>query len=195
LNEDAGMKIALSQRSTRVALALAAALASAHCERTDDAPPAAGVESDEGSAACCVLTPAADLPEGMGRIVVSYPDDGGSGTRLDVYAAGDTSQAIGGGYGDTQIELEPGTYEVTIGGNGVAGVAVQAGHDTRIRAGVLHVYASDATRIDFLDPASGESLTGGYGENSYGFPAGPISVRVAGQDETVLIEDGKVTEF
>jgi len=189
------MKRALSQRSTRLALAFAAALASAHCGRTDNAPPAAGAESDEGLAACCVLTPAADLPEGMGRIVVSYPDDGGSATRLDVYAAGDTSRALGGGYGDSQIELEPGTYEATIGGKRVADVDVQAGHDTRIRSGVLHVYASDATRIDFLEPGSGQTLTGGYGERSYGFPAGPISVRVAGQDETVLIEDGKVTEF
>jgi hypothetical protein len=186
------MRRSLTQRSIRVALVLAGAFLSTHCQRPEDALPA--VASD-GDAACCELTPAADPVDGKGRIVVRYPDDGGAASRLDIYAAGDTSRAVGGGYGDLSIELDPGQYEATIGSKRIAGIVVQAGHDTRIRAGVLHVYASDSTRIDFLDPASGETLPGGYGEKSYGFPVGPVAVQVAGQTETVVIEDGVITVF
>jgi hypothetical protein len=38
-------------------------------------------------------------------------------------------------------------------------------------------------------------VAGGYGEQQYGLPIGPVAVQLAGQRETALIEDGKVTEF
>jgi hypothetical protein len=167
-------------------LALAAALASSHCQRDADAPAAA--------ADCCEVTPNAALSAGMGRIVVGYPGDGAGGTRLDVYAAG-TSKALNSDYGDTALELAPGTYDATVGGRRVTGVGVRAGHDTRIRVGVLRVHANDATRIDLVDPASGEKLASDYGETQFGLPIGPVAVEVAEQRETALIEDGKVTDL
>ncbi len=167
--------------------ALAGALAVTHCQRSTDAP------SD--AASCCEVTPNAALPEDKGSIVVNYPGDGAESTRLDVYAVGDASNAIGGEYGDASLELQPGTYDVTVGGQRVTGVGVQAGHDTRIRVGVLHVHASTKTRIDLLDPASGEALAGDFGERQYGLPVGSVTVEVAGQRDTALIEDGIVTEF
>ena len=180
----------LLRRLALAGLALGAALASTHCQRGADAPPAAAANE------CCEVTPNPGLPEGMGRIVVSYPGDGGAeSTRLDVYAAGDASQAIAGEYGDATLELKPGSYDVTIGGQRVAGVGVHAANDTRIRVGVLHVHASEGTRIDLLDSASHETLAGGYGETSYGLPVGEVTVQVAGQHETALIEEGRVAEF
>jgi len=177
------------RRFALAGLTLAAALASTHCQRDAGAPPSA-------AAGCCELTPNAELPEGKGRIVVRYPGDGGAkSTRLDLYTPGDASKAIGGTYGDAALELQPGTYDVTVGGQRVAGVDVRAAHDTRIRVGVLHVHAGDGTRIDLLDHASGATLTGGYGEELYGLPVGPVAVQIAGQRETALIEDGKITEF
>jgi hypothetical protein len=174
----------LPRRLVLTGLALSAALASAHCQLSDDA------------AACCEITPNTELPEGSGRIVVTYPGgDNAQSARYDVYAAGDASTALGGGFGDANLDLQPGTYDVMVSGQRVAGVRVQAGHDTRIRVGVLHVYASDATRIDLFDQASGTSLIGGFGEDLYGLPIGPVAVEVAGQRETALIEDGKITEF
>lgn len=177
------------RRLALTGLALGAALASSHCQRDAAAPPATA------AAGCCELTPNAALPEGMGRVVVSYPgDNGAESTRLDLYAAGDASKAIKHEYGDVALEVQPGTYDVALGGLRVAGVVVQAGHDTRIRAGVLHVHASDGTRIDLLD-ASGAKFAGDYGEKQYGLPAGPVTVEIAGQQDSALIEDGKVTEF
>ena len=179
----------LPRRLALLGLALGAALATTHCQRDAGAPPAAG-------AGCCELTPNAALPEGKGRIVVSYPGDGGAeSTRLDVYAAGDVTKALGSEYGDAALELPPGTYDVTVGGQRVAGVGVQTGHDTRIRVGVLHVYAGDGTRVDLLDHVSNATLAGGYGDDLYGFPIGPVIVQVAGQRATALIEDGQITEF
>jgi hypothetical protein len=175
------------RRLALTGLVLGAALASTHCQPGADVPGAA--------AACCEVTPNAALPEGMGSIVVSYPGDGAESTRLDVYAAGDASNVIGSEYGDASLELKPGTYDVAVGGQRVTGVGVQAGHDTRIRIGVLHVHAGSKTRIDLLDHASGENLTGDYGERQYGLPVGPVTVAVSGQQDTALIEDGKVTEF
>jgi hypothetical protein len=177
------------RRLTLLGLALGAALASTHCQRSADAPPAAA------AAGCCELTPNAGLPEGLGSIVVRYPGDGAESTRLEVHAAGDASKALGAEYGDATLELPPGTYDVTVGGRRVAGVGVQVGHDTRIRVGVLHVFAGDGTRVDLLDHASGTTLTGGYGEDLYGLPVGQVVVQIAGQRETALIEDGQITEF
>ena len=171
-------------------LAIGAALLSSHCQRDVDTP------ADTAAAGCCELTPNAALPERKGRLVVSYPGDGAAGsTRLEVYAAGDTQEPLAGEYGNAALELPPGRYDVIVGGRRVAGVGVQAGHDTRIRAGALHVYAGDGTRIDLRDDTSGEAVDGGYGERQYGLPVGPVVVEVAGQRETALIEDGKITEF
>jgi hypothetical protein len=172
------------------ALAVAAAFATAHCQRDAEAPAAT---TDAG---CCEVTPNAALAAGMGRIVVSYPGgDGAASTRLDVFAAGDASKAVESKYGDAALELAPGTYDATVGGRRVAGVGVQAAHDTRIRVGVLSVHASDGTRIDLVEPANGEKLASGYGEKQYGLPIGLVAVEVAGQRDTALVEDGKVTEF
>ena len=99
------------------ALAIAGALASTHCQRDAAAPPAAAASD------CCEITPNSALSAGMGRIVVSYPDHDASSTRVDVFAAGDASKAIESKYGDAALELQPGTYDVTVGGRRVSGVA------------------------------------------------------------------------
>jgi hypothetical protein len=170
-------------------LALGAALVTSHCQRDAAAPSAAASD-------CCELTPNTALPSGMGRIVVKYPGDGGAGsTRLDVYAAGDAGKSIASDYGDAALELAPGTYDVSVGGRRIASVRVQAAHETRIRAGVLYVHASKGTRIDLVEPTSGEKLAGGYGEAQYGLPTGSVGIEVAGQRDTALIEDGKVTDL
>jgi len=57
------------------------------------------------------------------------------------------------------------------------------------------VHATDGTRIDLVEPADGAKLASGYGEKQYGLPVGLVAVEVAGQRDTALIEDGKVTEF
>ena len=177
------------RRLALAGLALGAALASSHCQRDAAAPSAAAND-------CCEITPNAALPPGVGRIVVSYPGgDGAGSTRLDVFAAGDASKAIESKYGDAALEVKPGNYDATVGGLRVAGVGVQAGHDTRIRAGVLHVHASDGTRVDLIEPEGDEKVAGGYGEKQYGLPIGLVAVEVAGQRDSALIEDGKVTDF
>jgi|CXWL01.1.fsa_nt_gi hypothetical protein len=186
-----------------------------HCQKKDETPPPPKAEAPPAESPvpepfsapstvgqvgqarldCCGITPAAGLKEGMGRIVVNYPGDAKPlEARVDIYKPGD-SKALNGGYGNQTIELLPGTYDIVINGQRVTGVSVQAGHETHVNVGVLHVYADKKTRIDLLDPGSGTVLTGGYGEKSYGLPIGQVSVQVAGQSETVTIEQGKVTDF
>jgi hypothetical protein len=141
-----------------------------------------------------VLTPAADVPQGKGRVAVASPP-GPDSTRLDVYAPGDTKQTLVSGYGAARLAITPGTYDVVLGGKRVPGVQVKAGYETRIRAGVVHVYAGGSTRIEFYEPGGTGALIDGYGEKSYGFPIGTIEIAVAGQRETVTIEDGAVIDF
>jgi hypothetical protein len=114
--------------------------------------------------------------------------------RIDVYRPGEP-RAIQSGYGNQAYDLLPGTYEVTISGKRIAGVTVRSGSDTQIKVGVLRVNASDATRVDLVDPISKESVAGDYGATVFGLPIGQIGVQIAGQTETVMIEAGKVAEF
>jgi hypothetical protein len=179
-----------ARRLALSALALSAALGVAHCRRGADAP------AGTAYAGCCEVTPNSALAAGVGRIVVNYPgEDGADAARLEVFVAGEASKALHSAYGGAALELAPGRYDATVGGRRVAGVHVQAGHDTRIRTGVLHVHASDATRVDLIEPASGENVASGYGEKHYGLPVGLVAVEVAGQRDTALIEDGQVTDF
>lgn len=179
-----------------IGFALGSAFLAANCQRSDDASNATSGRDSPGAASCCELSPGTDLPPGMGRVLVVFPsNDVPTSTRLDLYARGEPTRSLASGYGAARLELEPGSYDATLGGKRVAGVVVEAGHETRIRAGVVQVFAGSATRIDFYDAAGEAALASGYGKQSYGFPAGEIEVEVAGQRETLTIVDRKITEF
>jgi hypothetical protein len=145
-----------------------------------------------GGSPCCDIVPNPAMRGRLGRVVVAYPEE--VSARIDVFRAGET-QSVAGGYGDEAFDLFPGTYEVVISGKRVTGVTVRSGNDTKIRVGVLRVTASDGTRVDVLDRAGGQGLTGGYGTDVYGLPIGEVGVQIAGQTERVVIEAGRVTEF
>jgi hypothetical protein len=182
----------IAQHSALIGLALGSAFLATGCQRSEDASNG----DSPGAAACCELAPAADLPPGKGRILVAYPGDNiPTSTRLDIYARGDTTRSLASDNGPARLELDPGTYDATLGGKRVAGIVVEAGHETRILAGVVQVFAGTDTRIDFYDVSGDSALASGYGKQTYGFPAGEIEVEVVGQRETLTIADGKVTEF
>jgi hypothetical protein len=141
---------------------------------------------------CCSIVPNAAMRGRLGRLVVAYPAE--VATRVEVYRPGE-ERAIQAGYGNQAFDLLPGTYEVTISGKRITGVAVRSGSDTQIKVGVLRVNASEGTRIDLADPVSKASVAAGYGPQVFGLPIGQVGVQVAGQTENVLIEAGKVAEF
>jgi hypothetical protein len=131
----------------------------------------------------------------LGRLIVAFPEGANAGgTRMDVYKVGQPT-AIVGGFGNQTLDLLPGTYGVVISGKRVEGVTVRSGHDTKVKVGVLRVTAGGGTRIDVLDPATKQALTGGFGNQQVGLPIGPVSVSVAGQSEPVTIQEGKITDF
>jgi len=154
--------------------------------------PGAGAPA-RGAATCCDVVPNPTMRGRLGRVVIAYPEEV-SDARFDVFRPGE-QQSMRGGYGNQQLDVLPGTYEVTISGKRIAGVTVTSAHETRIKVGVLRVYASDATRVDLVDPASGEVLIGGYGDKVFGLPPGEVGVRIAGETETVTIAAGQVVEF
>ena len=154
--------------------------------------PTAGRPGGAADSSCCSIVPNAAMRGRLGRLVVAYPEE--VAARIDVYRPGEPS-AIQSGYGDEAFDLLPGTYEVTISGKRITGVTVRSGSDTQIKVGVLRVNASDATRIDIVDPISTERVASDYGTTVFGLPIGQVGVQIAGQTENVVIEAGKVAEF
>jgi hypothetical protein len=147
------------------------------------------------SGTCCDIVANPALKGRLGRLLVTFPEGANAGNaRVDVYKAGEP-KALTGGYGSQTLDLLPDTYAVVISGKRVEGVTIQSGQDTRMKVGVLRVSAGGNTRVDLLDPATKQALTGGYGSNQFGLPIGTVLVQVAGQSEAVTIEDGKIKDF
>jgi hypothetical protein len=157
--------------------------------------PAPAPESRSGDSSCCEVVVSSELKGRLGRLVVTFPEGVKAGnTRIDVFRPADQT-SLAGGYGGHTFDLLPGTYDVEVSKKRIIGVPIKSAHDTRVRVGVLRVSAGKNTRVDVLDATGKENLTGGYGNQEFGLPVGPVQVKVAGQAETVSIQDGKVTEF
>lgn len=172
-----------------------APVASQPAPSTASAPPAPAPESRSGDSSCCEVVANPELKGRLGRLVVTFPEGSNAGsTRIDVFRPGDT-KSTAGAFGGYTFDLLPGTYDVEISKKRLAGVPIQSGHDTRVKVGLLRINAGGSTRVDVLDATGQASLTGGFGNQQIGLPIGAFQVKVAGQAESVKIEDGKVTEF
>lgn len=148
-----------------------------------------------GSASCCEIVANAELKGRLGRLVVKFPEGANPGsTRIDVFKPGE-QKALVGGFGGHTFDLLPGSYDIEISKKRLSGVAIQSAHDTRVKVGVLQVYAGGNTRIDVLDRDGQPTLAGGFGNQMIGLPIGSFQVQVAGQAEPITIEDNRVTEF
>ena len=159
------------------------------------APQAAATAAAANPGDFFLVSPNPELKGRLGRLVVAFPEGANaSGTRVDVYKSSESS-SIAGGYGGKTFDLLPGSHTVVIAGKRVEGVPVQSGNDTKLKVGALRITAGSGTRVDLLDPATKKSLVGGYGNQQYGLPVGPIAVQVAGQSEVVTIQEGKITDF
>ena len=162
------------------------------------AQPAAGqaqasaAPAPEASGACCSIAPNPTMTGRLGRLVVTYPEGTDAQARIDVSREGKPAT---NGYGNQAFELLPGSYAVVISGKRVDNVVVQSGNDTKVKVGVLRVTAPGGTRVDVLDMDGKTNLTNGYGNKQFGLPIGAVLLKVAGQSESVTIQDGKITDF
>ena len=189
-----------SGRRTSVLVALPLLFFLTHCQKKDESLPPPKVQAPPATSpvapvtsTCCQFSPATGLKDGMGRLVVAFPQsEDPKGSRVAVLKEGKEMES---GHGSRSWELPSGTYEVSVSERTIVNVAVLAGQETHVKVGVLHVNATGNTRVELLDPAGGKVFASGYGQQSYGLPVGPVRVQVAGQSETVTIEEGKVTEF
>jgi hypothetical protein len=144
---------------------------------------------------CCSIVANAELKGRLGRLVVAFPEGANaSGTHVLVFKAKDQKD-VANAYGNQAVELLPGAYAASVNGKRVEGVTIQAGHDTRLKVGVLRLSAADATRVKVLDADQKLELTNTYGKQELGFPVGTFYVEVAGQREAVTIAEGKITDF
>jgi hypothetical protein len=141
---------------------------------------------------CCSVVPNAAMAGRLGRIVVTYPEGTDAQARIDVSREGKPAT---NGYGNQAFELLPGSYTVVISGKQVDNVTVQSGHDTKVKVGVLRVTAPGGTRLDVLDKDGKTNLTNAYGSKQFGLPVGTVRLQIAGQSETVTIQEGKITDF
>ena len=132
----------------------------------------------------------------MGRVVVTFPKGSKiDGTRTDICEAG-KPRSIAGGYGDYSKELIPGKYDVVVRNVRLSGVEVKSKHDSLIPVGVLRVNAADSsTRVEVFAKDGKTNVTGIYGSEHIGLPAGQYKVSVAGQSMPVEIKAGEATDF
>lgn len=152
-------------------------------------------DAEQTTPGCCTIVANAELKGRLGRLSIAYPGNAKDvEARMVVYKTGD-GKTLSSGYGNQAVELLPGTYDVAISGNKVVGVTIQSGHETQVKVGVLHLNAGKDTRAEILDSAGTHTLVSGYGEKFYGMPIGRVQVKLAGQAETVSIQEGQVTEF
>ena len=144
---------------------------------------------------CCAIVANAGLTGRLGRLLIAFPEGANaSGAHVVVSAAQDQNE-IANAYGNQSLDLLPGTYAVSVNNMRVDGVAIQAGHDTQFKVGVLRVSAADATHVRVLTADQTHELTSTYGKQELGFPVGTVYVEVAGQREAVTISEGKVVDF
>ena len=153
-------------------------------------------ERESVSAAdCCRTVANADL-KSLGRVVVAFPKGSNAGgARIDIFKAEDDKKVIAYSYGEIAADLHPGGYVVAVTNKRVKGVEVRAGHDTKIRVGVLRMHAGPATRVDIFERGAKDLLTYSYGPGDTGLPIGQYEVEVAAQRTPVTIKEDTITEF
>jgi hypothetical protein len=152
------------------------------------------LQQANGRDQCCENVVNAALRGRLGRVIVSFPaGTEASGTNIRLFRTG-ISEPVQTRYGSLAEEVLPGSYAVAITEQRVQGVAVQSGHDTRVRAGVLRVQAGPSTQINLLN-GSGQPITTWYGARDVGLPPGSFHVEVSGEVVPVTIQDGKITNF
>jgi hypothetical protein len=173
-----------------------AAAAQSPDAKPGDAPAAAVEGKAIGMPADVRIVENTALKGVMGRIVVAFPKNTKiTGTRTDIYEAG-KKHTIAGGYGDYSAELIPGKYDVVVTNVRLSGVEVKSKHDSLIPVGVLKINAADSgTRVEVFAKDGKTNVTGCYGAEHIGLPAGSYKVSVAGQSMPIEIKVGEAMDF
>lgn len=158
-------------------------------------PPAAGKAATTPANPPWEVTDANDPKlKSVGRLVVNFPAGTESGyAKSEVFQPG-ARQSEEFHYGNAVFEFPPGSYDVEVDQRRIAGVPIEAGRITRIRAGALHTAVGEHTRIQLYDPQK-KPIIWGYGERTYGLAEGTYYVRVQNGWKEIPIKDGQTTEF
>lgn len=143
---------------------------------------------------CCVIVSNPEL-KSLGRIVVTLPGGTKASPHIVISNAGDDKKAILNWWGAGNGDLIAGGYVAVIGGRRVAGVEVRAGHDTKIRVGVLRLHAGSGTQVIIFEREGKDAITSVWGSQEVGLPIGEYDVQIAANRTSVTIKDNAVTEF
>lgn len=157
----------------------------------------AGPSSQLRSSATYEIVANPDLKGRLGRIVVAFPAGAAApklSARTEFFKAGE-GKGLRTEFGNAEVEMTPGAYDINIGGHKVGGVPVESRSDTIVKVGVLQLIGSDKTRFEIFEPAGKKGLQTLFGQNAIGLPIGTYEVEVNGQREPVTIQEGRVLEY
>ncbi len=126
-----------------------------------------------------------------GRVVVDAPE-GVSTFSVQVVKEG-TSERVRNWYGNADVDLLPGDYDITLNGVLVTGVKVNRQMDTTIRCGALSVNLTDDSGWAVYDEAQETRFNSHYGTATIALPIGVYAVSIAGGWLRIEIVDGQVT--
>jgi hypothetical protein len=146
---------------------------------------------------CCELIANSALKGRMGRIVIAFSEGvEGSGTQVAIFSG---EKQLTSFIGAKEMDMLPGAYTVVVNNRRVEGVEVKAGHNTRLKLGVIRFNAGPGTAIAvFEKPADAKEskrLTSFLGSRDVVFPPGEYQIEVSGGRQAVKVEDGKIVEF
>ena len=154
-----------------------------------------GREEKAAASDCCRIVANAEL-KSLGRVVVKFPEGSqAGGTYSAIFKGDDRKNRIADKHGGIGADLIPGQYDVEISGRRVPGVAVHAGHDTKIRVGVLRVQAGSGTYVQVFQRVGKDRLVDFHGSKDVGLPIGEYDVEVAGQRAPIIIKEDTITDF
>ena len=140
---------------------------------------------------CCSIIANPELSGISGRVVVDALE-GVSSFHVEVFKAG-TSERVKDWYGNANVDLLPGNYDINLNGVLVTDATVNRQMDTTIRSGALSVNLSDGSHWEVFDEAQETRFNDTYGTATIALPVGAYAVRVAGGWLKIEIVDGAVT--
>lgn len=157
--------------------------------------PSPGEQNTGGAVPAFRTVDNAELSEGIGRIVIAYPDGTDCGrTETKIFPSARAEKPLTWKFGAAAFEVMPGRYVVDIEGARVLDVEVAVRRDTIITVGALRVRAPAKTEVKVLD-TTGKRLDWYFGSFEMGLPVGDYLLEFAGQTHPITIDENRITEF
>jgi len=125
-----------------------------------------------------------------GKLFIDLPKE--TEWDITIYAAG-SSKVLSNTMLQKEFTLSPGSYDLEINHIKIAGVPVEKGNNTRLKAGMLHI--PNKTPWTLYDEAKQKVLINSSSTEIRGLPIGKYKLTIKEEDHDIEIKDGKTVKY